>query len=127
LTYDKVIEEESYKKELSGEKKAKENFSQLLQTWRIFKINYGKAYIKFGDPIFLEEYFDRTKPEWRQSIDEHLTKPVWMTPVVNQLADHCLEGVNNATVVSPVALLASVVPSSAASSYRRRRCHFYTG
>ena len=55
MGYDKLIEEETYLKELSGKKKQTESFSQLLKARKLLQKRAGKAYLNFGEPIYLQD------------------------------------------------------------------------
>lgn len=49
--YDKVMEDDTYARELSGAKKQKESFLQLLGSVRYLFSNYGRVDVSFGEPI----------------------------------------------------------------------------
>lgn len=54
ITYDRVIEQKSYMKELAGEQKTAEGASHLLKLTKFMKrqkSSYGSIYIRFGKPI----------------------------------------------------------------------------
>lgn len=54
ITYDRVIEQKSYVKELAGEHKESERTSHLLKLTKFMrrqKSSYGSIYIRFGKPI----------------------------------------------------------------------------
>lgn len=83
ITYDQVIEAETYQKELAGLKKEKENISGLLKASRVLRKKHGKAYLKFGSPIDLETYFNERIPHWKTLESGEDGRPNWMTPHVN--------------------------------------------
>ncbi|MBN1830038.1 MAG: 1-acyl-sn-glycerol-3-phosphate acyltransferase [Deltaproteobacteria bacterium] len=56
LGYDRVIEEKSYRQELNGAQKAKENTRSLIKSRGILKKRYGSVYLNVGEPILLKSY-----------------------------------------------------------------------
>lgn len=113
LGYDKVMEVRTYQTELRGTAKRKESVGQLVKGGRrAFKTHFGKAYIGFGEPLYLEQFLDELHPGWR---GEELTegeKPKWLNPVVLRLAHQVLTRINNTAVVSPLSIFALVILSS---------------
>jgi len=110
--YDKVMEVRTYVRELKGSKKRTESMASLFRARRVLSGTFGKAYIGFGEPIFLAEFLSRAKPDWKENEASAEVKPQWMTPVVHELAGEILTEVNKAAVLYPVAL-ASIVLLSA--------------
>ncbi|SPF40746.1 Glycerol-3-phosphate acyltransferase [Syntrophobacter sp. SbD1] len=58
ICYDRIPEVESYLKEITGGAKEKENFGQLMGLRRVLRKRYGRAYIKFAEPISLRSYLE---------------------------------------------------------------------
>ncbi len=56
VDYDRVFEENSYKKELEGAKKEKESVLALLKIVRFFGEKRGRVYVKFGEPLRVNEW-----------------------------------------------------------------------
>ncbi|WP_186645772.1 1-acyl-sn-glycerol-3-phosphate acyltransferase [Fluviispira vulneris] len=65
--YDKVMEDDTYAKELKGAKKQKENALQFLNGVRKIFTNYGSVDVSFGDPLRIgdiwKEYIEKIKKE----------------------------------------------------------------
>ena len=59
ICYDRIPEAESYLKEITGGSKEKENLGQLVRVQRFLRKRYGRAYIKFAEPISLRRYLER--------------------------------------------------------------------
>lgn len=95
ISYDRIMEEKSYIRELSGHKKEKESFRQLMRARQFFRRKYGKIYIRFAQPISLKQYLD-LQPDPQQ-------------PVARQLALHIIRSINEISLVTPVALLATAI------------------
>ncbi len=57
IGYDKVMEEKSYIREMSGEKKEKENLLTMIKNRSVLKKRYGTVFVNFNDPISLKDFF----------------------------------------------------------------------
>jgi len=95
ITYDKILEEKSYIRELSGQKKEKETFLQMLKATQMLKRKYGKIYIRFAPPISLREYLNLPAlPE------QHLNK---------ELGLDIIRSINRVSLVTPIAVAAAAI------------------
>ncbi|MDY6974107.1 MAG: 1-acyl-sn-glycerol-3-phosphate acyltransferase, partial [Thermodesulfobacteriota bacterium] len=95
ISYDRIPEEKSYLKELGGRAKKDENFKQVLTARRLLKRKYGKIYIRFGQPLSLERYLTQ--------------KGAQQNEIHQSLAFHLIQSINRVTLVTPLALVASVI------------------
>jgi glycerol-3-phosphate O-acyltransferase len=95
ITYDRILEEKSYLKELGGEVKEKESFKKVVTARHFLKRKYGKIYIRFGQPLSLKEYL-------MQEGDQGQTTP-------QLLAFHLINSINKVTLVTPLALIAIAI------------------
>ena len=96
ITYDRVIEQKSYEKELEGGAKDKEGTSALLRLTRFLKRQgnrYGSIYVRFGEPV----------PQIQQRTD---------APAIEALANRISHEINRRAVVTPAALAASALLAS---------------
>jgi glycerol-3-phosphate O-acyltransferase len=109
--YDKVMEVRTYQSELRGAKKQKESISQIFKARSELKSKFGKAYISFGEPIFLKDFLDNQQPDWRSDLGSSIEKPKWLSPVVASLADCTLRRINQSAVVSPMGVFSLVMMS----------------
>ena len=57
ITYEKVLEAETYPYELLGEEKVKESLIRVVKAARILSTNFGRIYINFGPIISVKEYY----------------------------------------------------------------------
>jgi len=55
IHYGRIVEEDVYQRELSGDDKEAESIGGLLRARRFLKQKYGVAYVSFADPISLNE------------------------------------------------------------------------
>ncbi len=95
IIYDKIIEEESYLKEIGGATKEQEGFKQLIKTRRFLKARYGKVYIRFDHPFSLRDYLSRTQGADRET---HV-----------RLAFHLIRALNAVSLVTPLSLVAMAI------------------
>ena len=104
ITYDSIPEQKSYLKEMKGQSKNKENFKQVIKARRILKRKHGKVYIRFAQPISLEQYLSESQESKNN--------------IVNELAMHLVRSINKVTLVTPFAIVAT-------SILARHRIGFY--
>jgi len=107
--YERLVEGNSYTAELSGQKKKSESLADLLKVFSVLKQRYGKVHVSFAEPIFLNDILDSHAPGWRDSQLEADQKPAWLTPLVNQLGDRIMTGMNEAAHVNAINLLAVIL------------------
>jgi glycerol-3-phosphate O-acyltransferase len=101
ITYDRIIEEKTYLKELGGDHKEKESLRQVLRARRFLKMRYGKIYIRFNNPFSLSEYLSR--------------KGQAQNGVHRKLALHLIKSINAVSPVTPL----SVVATGILANHRR--------
>lgn len=95
ITYDRIIEEKAYLKELGGATKKDENFSQVLKATRFLKTKFGKIYIRFGQPLSLKEYLERENAP--------------ADGTLRHLAFHLTRSINKVTLATPLSLVATAI------------------
>ena len=93
IIYDRILEENSYLKEIGGGPKDKENFRQIIKARQFLKKKYGKIYIRFNDPFSLSEYLSQT-----ESPKEDTSR---------NLAFHLVQSINAVSLVTPLSLIAT--------------------
>ncbi len=109
ISYDRVAEVKTYRKELSGFKKKSESVGQLVQGRNALRSSHGRAYISFADPIDLGGYLDHARPDWKNKQYELDSKPEWLTPIAQSLANRVLTGINEAAIGGSVALVSLIL------------------
>ena len=103
ITYEKIVEESSYTKELGGGRKEKEGFLGLLKTPRFLKKKYGRVYIQFAPPLSIREYLKA------KQCDLAGMDGVRRRGMVEDLALRVSYAINEVTTVTPSALAATVL------------------
>lgn len=123
--YDKVMEDDSYAKELKGAKKQKENAFQFLNGIRKVFSNYGSVDVSFGDPIRIgtiwNDYFTNLRKEMPnissqneilpndlKNIPDNIdTRDPQIQGLIKNIAVHVNQKINSAATASGTAILAS--------------------
>src|SRR6056297_2236060 len=102
IGYDRVLEEKAYIHELEGGKKAPENLKNMLKARKFLKRKYGKIYLNFNTPLSLKSYLDNRNQD--PSALAAQSKPLSL-----DLGRRMIAAINQVTVVTPHAVLASAV------------------
>jgi glycerol-3-phosphate O-acyltransferase len=105
--YEKLIEGESFVRELAGKPKQGESLWGVIRTARRLRDNFGKVHLNFGRPLELGGYMDAVYPAWRGEIREDLLRAV-----TRGVAREIVERINEAAVVNPVNLVALALLAS---------------
>ena len=95
IIYDRIIEEDSYLKEIGGGGKEKENLKHIIRAGRFLKGKYGKIYIRFNEPFSLTEYISQ--------------KGVEVKDIIQDLAFHLVHSINEVSLVTPLSLIATAI------------------
>ena len=112
IGYERLAEGSSYISELSGQQKKPESLSDFRNVINILRKNYGEVTVSFGEPIELDAMLDRHNPEWRSEQLDNGSKPPWLGPMVDDLADRIMVNINRSADVNPVNLLATALLAS---------------
>jgi glycerol-3-phosphate O-acyltransferase len=107
--YERLVEGQSYTAELSGEKKKSESLTDLFKVFGILKQKYGKVHVSFAEPIFLDDLLNTFEPGWRSMDLAGDERPAFLNPLVNELGQRIMTGMNEATHVNSINLLAVIL------------------
>lgn len=136
ISYDKVMEDNAYARELSGAKKERESFWQLLKSLRFLFSTYGRVEVAFGTPIRFGDYWSEYVRKVQQPIvgmgaaieREQLPESLSdlrsdfdlrdsrIQALVRDLSRRVNQGINSSATASDTALLAAVVLANASAS-----------
>lgn len=105
ISYDRLVESQSFQHELSGKSKPKETLGTFLRTLKILKEDYGEAQLSFGQPIELSQQVDTTQPLQKN---------------VSTIASQIMQGINNATSISTSSILATCLLSNSEPLHKNR-------
>jgi len=98
ISYDQVPEELTYSREISGGNKQKESTSVLLKASRIFRQRFGKIYLRFSEPILLDDL--------RAGANKEGADPALL---LQKTAFQVSKSITEATPITPKAILSSVL------------------
>jgi glycerol-3-phosphate O-acyltransferase len=107
--YERLVEGSSYTAELSGQQKKSESLRDLLKVFGILKQRYGEVHVSFAEPVLLDEMLDEASPGWREETRGENQRPAWLSPLVERLGTRIMTGINEATHVNAVNLLAAIL------------------
>ncbi|MBW1615013.1 MAG: 1-acyl-sn-glycerol-3-phosphate acyltransferase [Deltaproteobacteria bacterium] len=103
IGYDRVIEEKEYIKEMEGAEKKPETIKQIIGARKILKKKYGKIYMKFPEPISLNEFLR----ESGSNIKNTNTKQ--RDTLCKTISYKILNSIDESSVITPQALVASAI------------------
>jgi glycerol-3-phosphate O-acyltransferase len=105
IGYDRVIEEKSYLKELSGASKTPENTTDIIKTSKILRKRYGRVYLNVGEPIIMKSYLESQEKQITQmTVDERQS-------LYRKIGYEIVLEINKVSVVTPFSLVAAVILS----------------
>ena len=105
IGYDRVIEEKSYLKELSGVSKTPENTTDIIKTSKILRKRYGRVYLNVGEPIIMKSYLEAQEKQITQmTVDERQS-------LYRKIGYEIVLEINKVSVVTPFSLVAAVILS----------------
>lgn len=107
--YEKLIEGDSFIRELSGAEKKKESLVGLIRSVKSLRQNFGKVYVNVGEPVAIDPILDELKPDWREAVEDEDERPAWMNGIIDELGGRIMIGINAAAAVTPISLLATVL------------------
>lgn len=94
ITYDRIMEESSYVKELKGKNKKKESVGSIFKNFKILKRDYGQVHVTFDKPFTLKDV------ENDGFSDDDRAK---------EIATRVIKGINKVTVVNPFSLASTAM------------------
>lgn len=103
IGYDRVVEESSYLNEIEGGQKEPENLLQIIKARKLLKKRCGKIYIKFHQPLSLNELLSQDNI----LIQDMTSKE--RNSLTRNLGFRIINAINNVSVVTPHGLVASVL------------------
>jgi glycerol-3-phosphate O-acyltransferase len=105
IGYDRVVEEKSYLKELSGASKTPENTADIIKTSKILRKRYGRVYLNVGEPIIMKSYLEAQEKQIDQmTLDERQS-------LYRKIGYEIVLEINKVSVVTPFSLVAAVILS----------------
>ncbi|MEM7436372.1 MAG: 1-acyl-sn-glycerol-3-phosphate acyltransferase [Myxococcota bacterium] len=112
IGYERIIEERSFVHELGGGEKQSENMGDLIKSSSILRSKWGRLYVQFGELIDFDEFvrnFMRRSDSGLHRIED--LSPSEKRGAVRALAHKVMYSINEVTVVTPAALVATALLS----------------
>ncbi len=120
IGYEHVMEVGTYTKELQGKRKEKESVWQVVSIIKKLR-NYGCGYVNFGKPIVINQFLNKSQPNWQDSINPiEPQRPSWLNPLVNQLAEEMMSQINNAAAINALNLCATALLAARPKALSRK-------
>jgi len=120
--YDKVMEDNTYAKELKGAKKQKENVLQFLNGVRKVFANYGSVDVSFGEPVLIGDAWSIYTRKLKSETGRHLlpqefkdlpsdidTRDPQIQAFIKFLSNRVHQKINSAATASSTSLLSTVL------------------
>ncbi|MGI5861502.1 MAG: 1-acyl-sn-glycerol-3-phosphate acyltransferase [Myxococcales bacterium] len=104
LDYEKVVEANSYARELAGADKKPESIRSLLAAPKVLTARYGHIHISFDEPISLRAFLSARVGGDLEKLDGEARRSA-----VRALAQRITYGISQATTITPAALLAAAL------------------
>jgi glycerol-3-phosphate O-acyltransferase len=95
IVYDRILEEQSYRKEIEGGSKERESLKRLISARRFLKRKYGKVYLRFAKPLSLNDYLAQSSPS--------------MAETTRRFAFDIAKAINEVTLVTPLSVVATAI------------------
>ena len=109
IGYEKVIEGQTYVRELAGKPKQKESLWGLLKSARAIKRVFGKVHVNFGKPLALAEFLETRAASTNH---EAASTDAWSREVTQAAALELARRLNDAAVINPINLIALALLST---------------
>ncbi|MDB4998421.1 MAG: plsB [Myxococcaceae bacterium] len=108
IGYERVVEEASYVRELSGGDKPKEDVRGLLSTAGVLNGRYGRINVQFGELLTLEQVLRDIDASAAPDALSKVT-PARRRAIVTRLAYRVMNEINRVTAITPGALVATAL------------------
>jgi glycerol-3-phosphate O-acyltransferase len=105
--YEKLVEGESFVRELAGKPKQGESLWDIVRTARRLRDDFGKVHLNFGRPLELGTYLNAVHPTWSADMRDDLQRAI-----TRGVAKEIVERINEAAVVNSVNLVALALLAS---------------
>jgi glycerol-3-phosphate O-acyltransferase len=109
IHYGRVVEEESYQRELGGGEKEPESLAGLVRARRVLSRRHGTVYITFADPISMNDALGERKEIFRHQHDADTAER--KRRFVQKLGFRLLRAVNDTAVAGATSMSATVLLS----------------
>ncbi|MGM0419087.1 MAG: 1-acyl-sn-glycerol-3-phosphate acyltransferase [Thermodesulfobacteriota bacterium] len=112
IGYDRVLEEKSYLKELSGGEKSPESVKGLLKARKLLNKKYGKVYVNFNEPVSLKETLKQSENYEGNYPEKQL---------ITNLGLDIIDKISKVSVATPYSVVASAFLNSRQQTIKRKK------
>lgn len=112
VNYDRILEENSYLKEIKGKEKTKESTSGFIKSRKLIQRKYGSVYVGFNEPFTLSEARDLFKKEKGVTNIDDLTV---------ELGYFIVKKINETVIVTPFALTTAALLNTTVRGFTRSK------
>jgi len=111
VNYYRILEENSYKKELKGSEKKKESTSGFIKSRKLISRKYGTVYLAINQPFTLSEARAKISAEKQiKNIDE----------LTSEVGYHIVKEINKTVMVTPFAIVTAAILYTTARGFSRQ-------
>lgn len=110
VNYDRILEENSYLKELKGKEKTTESTSGFIKSRKLIQRKYGSVYMGFDEPFTLSEIREKLLKEKNITDIDELTE---------ELGYYIVRRINDAVIVTPFAITTAALLNTTARGFTR--------
>jgi 1-acyl-sn-glycerol-3-phosphate acyltransferase len=111
--YDKVLEVDSYVRELLGQPKKKENLKDFLSSSSVLSLKLGRVDVRFHEPWSLKKFIENQQTRPSHSPNQEFaggpSEPNVRARMLRTLGYKVLSDINSISVVMPTALVGTVL------------------
>ena len=104
IGYERVMEGQTYVRELAGRPKQRESLWQLVKSIRSIRRVFGRVHVNFGEPLPLAAFLDGRSGDWR--VASATAGDEWLRTTTREAASELATRINDAAVINPVSLVA---------------------
>ncbi|WP_022668452.1 1-acyl-sn-glycerol-3-phosphate acyltransferase [Desulfospira joergensenii] len=115
IGYDRVLEEDAYLKEIEGGNKSPETLKGLISTRKFLKKKYGKVYIRFDEPISINDYIREKNIDLIKTTDKEYIR------FIKQLGYKLINRINANAVATPHGIMASAILTGSSNTFSKRQ------
>ncbi|HNX24207.1 MAG TPA: 1-acyl-sn-glycerol-3-phosphate acyltransferase [Spirochaetota bacterium] len=110
VNYDRILEENSYLKELKGKEKTTESTSGFIKSRKLIQRKYGSVYMGFNEPFTLSEVREKFLKEKNVSDIDDFTE---------ELGYYIVKKINDTVIVTPFAITTAALLNTTARGFTR--------
>ena len=105
IDYEKIVEGESYARELSGAKKESESLGGVFKATRVLRERFGRVYLSFDAPVSVRTFLTDEGVDLERGFESDAERRL----IIKKLAFRVLHGINHAIVATASAVVATAL------------------